>query len=200
MKDETLLHKISQGMYVLSTKNSACFVDAVSQVGGGDTPMISVAVMKKNYTNEMMHKNDKFIIAIFGKNDDGDLIKTFGFQSSRDVDKFQNIEHIIIDDIKVPTNLIGYIYLEKVDTIENNSHTLFIGKVIDLVKFKDDEEMTYAYYQEHKGDVLKLKTSTGKTAWVCQVCGYVYYGEELPDNFECPVCTLGKEYFKKQIL
>lgn len=198
MKNEKMLHKISQGMYVLSTQKAACFVDAVSQVGGGDHPLVSVAVMKKNYTNEVMHNTTHFAISIFGKNNDGSIIQTFGFQSSRDVDKFKDVESIEINGIQIPADLVGYMYLEKIDTIENDTHTIFIGKVIEAEQFKEDEAMTYQYYQEHKEEVLKLKTESGKTAWVCQVCGYVYYGEELPDDYECPVCTVGKSYFVKQ--
>ena len=58
--------------------------------------------------------------------------------------------------------------------------------------------MSYGYYQEHKDELLKVTTEQGKTAWVCSVCGYVYYGEELPEDFKCPLCGVGKEYFRKQ--
>ena len=58
--------------------------------------------------------------------------------------------------------------------------------------------MTYAYYQEHKDELTKTTTTQGKTAWVCTVCGYVYYGDEVPDDFICPLCGLGKAYFKKK--
>lgn len=67
MKDKTVLYKISQGMYVLSTKGASCFVDAVSQVSGGENPLVCVAVMKKNYTNEVMHKTNHFALMVFGK-------------------------------------------------------------------------------------------------------------------------------------
>ena len=87
---------------------------------------------------------------------------------------------------------------EIVDSIDNETHTLFIGKIIEADKFNDKKEMTYGYYQEHKDDILKVKTETGETAWVCMACGYVYYGEELPDDFRCPICQLGREMFKKK--
>ena len=195
MKDKTVLYKISQGMYVLSTKGASCFVDAVSQVSGGENPLVCVAVMKKNYTNEVMHKTNHFALMVFGKNDNPDIIKTFGFSSSKEMDKFAKYEYFEQFDVKILKSMIGYMLLEKVDTIENETHTLFIGKVIDADKFKEEEAMTYSYYQEHKEELLKVQTERGKTAWVCSVCGYVYYGEELPNEFTCPVCMMPKEYF-----
>ena len=58
--------------------------------------------------------------------------------------------------------------------------------------------MTYAYYQEHKEELLKVKTENEKTAWVCTICGYIYYGEELPEDYTCPTCGVDKTLFKKQ--
>ena len=97
---------------------------------------------------------------------------------------------------KYIVNHEDYIICEKVDTIENETHTLFIGRVIAADKFKDDEAMTYSYYQEHKDELLKVKTEKGKTAYVCTICGYVYYGEELPEDFKCPMCGVGKDLFE----
>lgn len=201
MKNKRALYKLTHGMYVLSTYGGACFVDAVCQISGGDNPLVSVAVMKKNYTNEVMHKENKFALSIFGKDDNAELIKNYGLQSMRDVDKFKSSPNEIemIEGVPVIKGTIGYLVLEKVDTIENDTHTLFIGRVIEADKLKDSEPMTYGYYQDHKDELMKVKTETGKTAWVCMVCGYVYYGEELPDDFTCPICGVGKEMFEKRV-
>lgn len=196
MKDKTITRKITQGMYVLTTKDGGCVVDAVSQISAGDNPLICVAVMKKNYTNELMHKSNIFAISVLGMNVDPEIIKTYGFNSMRDYDKFANSETIDVDGIKVIENSLGYMICEKIDTIENDTHTLFIGKIIEADKFKDEEAMSYQYYQEHKDELLKVKTEKGKTAWICTICGYVYYGEELPEDYKCPVCGVGKEMFK----
>ncbi len=197
MKNSEILFKISQGMYVLTTNGAGCIVDAVSQVSGGDNPWISVAVMKSNYTNEAMHKNDKFAISIIGENDNPEVIKTYGFNSMRDYDKFANSEVQEIEGLNIIPGSLGYMICEKIDTIENETHTIFIGRVIEADKFKEDKAMTYAYYREHKDELLKVKTEKNQTAWVCTICGYAYYGEELPDDFKCPKCGVGKELFKK---
>lgn len=198
MKNIDITMKISQGMYVLTTKNGGCIVDAVSQISVGENPLIAVSVMKKNYTNELLKSNDKFALSVLGKNLNPEIIKTFGFNSSRDINKFESTQTTEVEDVKVISDSLGYMVCEIVDSIDNDTHTLFIGKIIEADIFNDKEEMTYQYYQEHKEELLKVTTNEGKTAWVCTVCGYVYYGEELPEDFKCPSCGVGKELFKKR--
>ena len=198
MKNIKILDKISQGMYVLTTENGGCLVDAVSQISFGDSPLVTVSVMKKNNTNELMKNNDRFAISILGKDVDPEVIKTFGFNSMRDINKFEKVKTTDMNGLKVVDGTLGYMICEKVDAIENDTHTLFIGKVVEADLIKDEEAMTYAYYQENKEELLKVKTENGQTAWVCMVCGYVYYGEEIPDDYKCPICKVPKEMFKKK--
>lgn len=196
MKDKSITRKISQGMYILTTSGGGCCVDAVSQVSGGDNPLIAVAVMKSNYTNEIMKKNDKFALSVLGIDVDPEIIKTYGMNSMRDYDKFKNSKTELIDELNIITDSLGYMICEKVDMFENDTHTVFIGKLIDADKFSDKDAMTYNYYQEHKDELLQIKTEKGKTAWICTVCGYIYYGDSLKDNFKCPKCGVGRELFK----
>ncbi|MCI8460072.1 MAG: flavin reductase [Bacilli bacterium] len=196
MKNKKITRKISQGVYVLTTAGGGCVVDAVSQISAGDNPLISVAVMKKNYTNELLHKNDKFALSVMGIEVNVEIIKTFGMNSMRDINKFENIQTIEVEGVPVIEDSLGYMVCEIIDKIENETHTLFIGKLIEADLYEDSDVMTYAYYQEHKDELLKVTTEEGKTAWVCTVCGYVYYGEELPDDFKCPLCGVGKDLFE----
>jgi len=198
MQDKTIMYKLTHGMYILTTVGGGCFVDAVSQVSSSEEPLVAVAVMKKNKTNELLHNNKNFAISIFGKDDDTELIKRFGFNSSRDMDKFLGLSYKEIDGVKIIDSTIGYLYCEIVDMIENETHTLFIAKVKDGVKNNNSEAMSYGYYQEHKEELLKVKTEKGQTAWICMLCGYVYYGEELPLDFTCPMCGAPKEMFEKK--
>ena len=177
MKNEKIMWKITQGMYVLTTKNGGCIVDSVSQVSGGENPLIAVAVMKKNYTNELLKKDDKFAISVLGMDVDSEIIKTFGFNSARDINKFENMSISEVEGVNIINNSLGYMICEIVDSIENDTHTLFIGKLIEADMFQNGEAMSYGYYQEHKEELLKVKTEQGKTAWICTICGYIYYGE-----------------------
>ena len=196
MKNKKITRKITQGVYALTTNNGGCIVDAVSQISAGANPLISVAVMKTNYTNELLKNNKTFAISVLDETVNSDIINTFGMNSMRNINKFENTETIEIENIKVIKDSIGYMICEIVDSIDNDTHTLFIGKLIEADIYREKEEMSYGYYQEHKEELLKVKTENGKTAWVCSVCGYIYYGEELPQDFKCPICGVGKEYFK----
>lgn len=197
MKNKKITYKISQGMYALTTEGGGCIVDAVSQISAGDNPLIAVSVMKKNNTNELLKKNNKFALSVLGEKVNPEIIKTFGLNSMRDINKFEKVELTQIDGLNIINDSLGYMICEIVDTIENDTHTLFIGKLIEADLFKDEKEMTYAYYQEHKDELLKVTTEKGKTAWICTVCGYVYYGEELPEDFKCPICGVDRNLFRK---
>ena len=116
----------------------------------------------------------------------------------RDINKFANIKTTTIEDIEVVNDSLGYMLCEIIDSIDNDTHTLFIGKLIEADVFKEEEPMSYAYYQENKEDLLKITTEKNKTAWICTVCGYIYYGDELPENFKCPVCGVDRNMFKKK--
>lgn len=198
MKNRKILHNITQGMYVLTTSEGGCIVDAVSQVSSSEFPLISIAVMKENNTNHLMQKEGKFALSILGKNVDPKVIEVFGFHSMRDINKFDEVSTELMGDVPIITNSLGYIICEFVDSLENETHTLFLGRVIEADILKEEESMSYQYYQAHKSELIPIKTSLGKTAWVCTVCGYIYYGEKLPDDFQCPACGVGKKYFKKK--
>lgn len=198
MKNKKITRKITQGMYVLTTKEGGCLVDSVSQVSSGDNPLIAVAVMKTNYTNKLLKKNDKFALSVLGMDVNPEIIKTFGFQSSKDINKFQNMKITEVEGIPTMDDSLGYMVCEIIDSISNDTHTLFIGKLIEADVLEEKEAMSYGYYQEHKEELLKITTEKGETAWICTVCGYIYYGEELPENYKCPICGVGKELFQKK--
>ena len=184
-------------MYILTTNNGGSVVDAVSQISSGDNPLIAVSVMKSNYTNELMKNNNKFCLSVLGKNVNGEIIKTFGYNSTRDIDKFKDVEFNLVDDQKVIKDSLGYMICKKIDSIDNDTHTLFIGKLVGCDVFSNEEAMSYQYFQENKDDLIKVTTEKGKTAWVCTVCGFVQYDEELDDNFTCPICGVPKDMFIK---
>lgn len=200
MKNSKITHKITQGMYILTTTGGGCVVDAVARVGAaGDQPLVAVSVAKSNKSNELLQDSPKFALSVLSREADPELIQTFGFKSSRDTDKFAKVNTEEIEGVKIIKDSTGYMVLEKVDAIENDTHTIFIGKLIEGDVFQPETEpMTYAYYQEHKDDLTKVTAKQNQTAWVCTACGYIYYGEEVPDDFICPLCGLGKAFFKKK--
>ncbi len=174
-----------------------CIVDAVSQVSAGDYPCISVAVMKTNHTHDLMKKENRFALSVLGKKVAPKIIQIFGMNSMRNLNKFQMIPTQKEMELPIIPDSLGYMICEIIDSIDMDTHTLFIGKLIEADILQEGEAMSYGYYQDHKEDYVKVNTSCGKTAWICTACGYIYYGEEIPQNFKCPQCGLDCSYFKK---
>lgn len=198
MKNPKVTRKITQGVYVLTTRGGGCVVDAVSRASAGDQPLITIAVAKTNHSHKLLQENDKFALSVLGENVDPEVIQVFGFNSSKDMNKFEKVKTFDVEGIPVVEDSLGYMVCEKVDAIDTETHTLYIGRMVEADVRSDDKPMSYAYYQEHKNDLIKVTTEKEKTAWVCTACGYVYYGDEVPDDYKCPLCGLGKEFFKKK--
>ena len=74
-----------------------------------------------------------------------------------------------MEGVKTLNDTLGYLVFEKVDAIENETHTLFIGRMIAGSVLNDEAPMSYGYYREHKEELLRVKTEKGQTAWVCTV-------------------------------
>lgn len=215
VKNSKITHKITQGMYVLTTAGGGCVVDAVSRVSAGDQPLISVAIAKTNCSHQLLSNNTKFALSVLGEDSDPEIIETFGFKKSTECDKLAKVATETIAGVEVVKDSLGYMICEKVDAIDMDTHTLYIGRMVEGDVFRDADPMSYAYYQAHKSELIKQgpdhadtssdqdelsakTTAQGKTAWVCKVCGYVYYGDTVPDDYKCPLCGLGKAYFVKQ--
>ena len=150
------------------------------------------------------------IISILSEQTDQGLIGTFGFQTGKDVDKFEGVDTIEKEGISVVTDACAYVVCKVIDAMETATHTVFLGEVIDADTLKKEEPMTYAYYHKvvkgkspknaptYIAEEVQEQPSDGK--WTCSICGYVYDGtfpfEQLSDAFECPICKQPKEVFK----
>lgn len=214
MKNTQIVRKITQGMYVVTTPAGGCLVDAVSRVGGsGEEALVAVAIAKTNHSHQLVGESDQFALSVLGHDTDPEIIKTFGFCSSKDTDKLAQVETEEIAGVPVLKDALGYMVFDKIDSVDTGTHTIFIGKLREADLYRDETPLTYADYQASKcqkpqksaaaeaesaDDLEKSTTEKGKTAWVCKVCGYVYYGDEVPDDYRCPLCGLGKEYFVKK--
>ena len=202
---------LSYGVYILSTwdngRPTGCTVNSVMQITSSPAT-IAVSVNKNNYTHECIARSRKFAVSVLHEQSAPDIIATFGFSSGRDTDKFSKVEYSVHGMMPVVKNSAAYIVCDVEKTLETDTHTVFLGKVTDADVLENKPPMTYAYYHNVvKGKTAKNaptyieeKTETGK--WDCSVCGYVYDGktpfEELPDDFECPVCKQPKTAFVKK--
>lgn len=197
--DKKILRDISYGMYIVSSGDVGCVINTLTQITSVN-PIVTISLNKDNYTNKIIKENKKFVVSIISDKTDPNVISTFGFQSSKDVNKFESFDYEIIDNTKViKENTIGYLVCEVKDIIDADTHDIFVGRVIDTKKESDYTPMTYKYYHEIiKGKTPKLApTYVEEEAYVCDVCGYVHKGP-IPDDFVCPICGVDVTHFKKK--
>lgn len=202
-------HKLSYGVYVISTwdngRPTGCTANSAMQITSSPAT-IAISINHDNYTNKCIQETGRFAISILAEDSEPSIIGTFGFRSGKDFDKFSAVEYSVKDFMPVVNDSCGYIVCEVIDKMETATHTVFLGEVKGAEVFENRDAMTYAYY--HK--VIKGKspknaptyipekeenTENKKRKWKCQVCGYVYEGEELPEGYKCPICGMGVDKF-----
>ena len=210
--DKKVLRNLSYGVYVVTSndkdKNVGCIANSIMQVTSNPS-VIAVSINHDNYTNKVIKENNKFGVSILKETTDVKIIGTFGYKSSKDTDKFDGINFKEISEIPVLENTCGYMVCKVIDTMETSTHTIFLGEVINADDYSEENAMTYKYYHENlKGSSPKNaptyeETSTSqvdkeskKRKWRCSICGYIHEADELPDDFKCPICGVGKEYFE----
>ena len=199
--DNKAMYKLSYGLFVLTTKagdrENGCITNTAIQVAS-EPNQISFAVNKSNLTHDLVMESKKANISVISEDATFDLFKHFGFQSGRDVNKFEGFA-----DFKRADNGIAYITkgtnayfsIDVTQTVDLGSHTLFIGIPTDMVVLSDAPSATYAYYQtdiKPKAPAPNAapadKLPEGVHKWRCKICGYEYVGPSLPDDFICPIC------------
>lgn len=203
----TAMHRLSYGLFVVTAKDSVklngCITNTAIQVAS-DPDRIAVAVNKANYTHDMILKTGTFNISVISEEADFGLFKHFGFQSGRDVDKFADFTEYSLSENGLPYITKGtnaYFSISVKQTVDLGSHTLFIGTIDTMEVLSAAPSATYTYYQENikpKPEAVG-KTSDGQTVWRCTICGYEYVGEELPEDFICPICKHPASDFEKVV-
>ena len=196
------LNNISYGLYVVTTKNNnkinGCICNTLLQVTSNPV-RISITLNKDNFTTELINKSGTFNVSILDNTVDFNMFKHFGFQSGKNVDKFNGFKDFKLSGNNIPyitksTN--AYISARVINKIDLGSHIMFIADVEESEILSNNSSVTYEFY--HK-NIKPAVSKQNKTVWVCKICGYVYDGEEMPDDFICPICKHGKIDFEKQI-
>jgi rubrerythrin len=190
------LFNIQYGLFVITTCDEGCDNGCISNTVAQVTAQpnrISVALNKGNFTTELIQRSGKFTASIISEAADFELFKHFGFQSGRTVDKFVDFtdcRRVANGTLAITRGTNAFISADVEQTIDLGTHMLFVGPVTEMEVLADVPSATYNYYQQH----IKPKpqpvgqTAEGKTIWRCSICGYEYVGEELPDDFTCPIC------------
>ena len=195
--DYDALFNIGYGMYVVTSndgkKDNGLIVNAVNQVT--NTPnLIAVTINKETYSHHVIKQTGIMNLNCLSTDAPFSVFKTFGFVSGRNTDKFKDIEKLRSDNglLFLPRYINSFISLKTEQYVDLGTHGMFICSVTEARVITKAETMTYTYYQNN----VKPKPDTGKKGFVCKVCGYVYEGDKLPDDFICPLCKHGAADFE----
>ena len=206
--DKKAMYKLSYGLFVLTArdgdKDNGCIINTAIQAASTPNQM-SICVNKENYTHDMIMRTGEFTVSVISQKAGFDLFKHFGFRTGKEVNKFADFAGYGrgqngICYITEGTN--AYISVKVNKTEDIGSHTMFIGEITDMEVLSGDPSATYEYYMNHikpKPEAVG-KTEDGKTVWRCTICGYEYVGEELPEDFICPLCKHPASDFEKVII
>ncbi len=198
--EKSSMFKLSYGLFVLSTKlqmfDNGCIVNTVQQVT--ENPLvISVAVNKTNLTCELIERSGKFNVSVLDTTAPFTVFKQFGFVSGKEQNKFRDADNISRSEnglcyLNKYTN--AFISADVIKTVDMGTHIVFYGKVTEGKVLSNNPSMTYSYYFEN---VKPKPEAPAKKGYVCKICGYVYEGENLPEDFVCPICKHGADDFEK---
>ncbi len=197
-QDLSALYKIGYGLYVVTSndgkRDNGLILNTLVQVS--DSPnRIAVNINKENYSHHVIKQTGIMNVNCLSVDAPFSVFEAFGFQSGRNVDKFANCEPGRSDNglAFLPRYINAFMSLKVEDYVDLGTHGMFICSVTEARVMSDKESMTYAYYHEN----VKPKPETeGKKGYVCKICGYVYEGDELPDDFICPLCKHGVADFE----
>jgi len=197
--DMTALFNIGYGLYVVTCndgkKDNGLIVNTVTQVT--NTPnRIAVTINKENYSHHVIKQTGKMNINCLTVDAPFKVFETFGFQSGRNVDKFADCTPLRSDNglVFLPRYINAFMSLTVDQYVDLDTHGMFICSVTEARVISDAETMTYAYYHAN----VKPKPETeGKKGYVCKICGYVYEGDELPEDIVCPLCKHGAADFEE---
>lgn len=196
--DLTALFNIGYGLYVVTSndgkKDNGLIVNTVSQVT--NTPnRIAVTINKDNYSHHVIKQTGMMNVNCLSTEAPFKVFETFGFQSGRNADKFAGMEPLHSDNgiAFLPRYINSFMSLKVDQYVDLGTHGMFICSVTEARVISSVETMTYTYYQKN----VKPKPETeGKKGFVCKICGYIYEGDVLPDDYICPLCKHGAADFE----
>ena len=196
--DLTALFNIGYGLYVVTCndgkKDNGLIVNTVTQVT--NTPnRIAVTINKENYSHHIIKQTGVMNINCLSQDAPFSVFEKFGFRSGRSVNKFEDEEVLRSDNgiVFLSKYINSFMSLKVEQYVDFGTHGMFICAITESRVISSAETMTYTYYQKN----VKPKPQTeGKKGFVCKVCGYVYEGDELPEDFVCPLCKHGAADFE----
>ncbi len=196
--DPKALYQIGYGLYVLTTrdgrKDNGCIVNTVMQITS-TPPLIAVGVNKQNYTCGLIQKTRALNINTLTEGTPFEVFRHFGYQSGRDVDKFagSSPERSGNGLVILPHHSKGFLSLAVEREMDLGSHILFLCTPTEGRLLSDEEAVTYSYYQKH---IKPRPQPEKKKGFVCRICGHIYEGSPIPEDYICPICKHGAADFE----
>ena len=194
------MFNITYGLYVLTAKDgekdNGCIINTLAQVTS-NPDLISITVNKANFTRDMIDKTKKFNVSVLTTETPFGIFEHFGFQSGRDTEKFFPTQSVARSEngiIYIPSCTNAFFSGEVIEQHDYGTHTIFIAKVTQSEVLSDAPSLSYDYY--HKNIKPKPQKEV-KKGYRCKICGYVYEGDELPEDFICPLCKHPASDFEK---
>lgn len=197
--DLTALFNIGYGLYVVTCndgkKDNGLIVNTVTQVTSVPN-RIAVTINKDNYSHHVIKQTGKMNINCLTTEAPFKVFEVFGFASGRNVDKFAGCDVLRSDNglVFLPRYINSFMSLKVEQYIDLDTHGMFICSVTEARVISDKETMTYSYYHENVKPKPEIE---GKKGYVCKICGYVYSGDTLPEDFVCPLCKHGASDFEE---
>lgn len=196
--DNKAMFNLTYGLFLLTAKDggkdNGCVVNTVVQVTSQPT-RITVAVNKENYTCQMISKTGEFNVSVLSEKAKFETFRHWGMQSGKNADKTAGITFSRSENgiIYIAEECNAYLSAKVVSATDLGTHILFLADVTDARILSDEKSATYAFYQ---ANIKPKADQPKKKGFICSVCGYIYEGETLPDDFICPWCNHPASFFK----
>jgi len=196
--DAKALYKLTYGLFLLTAQengiDNGCIINTAIQVANNPT-RIAISVIQNNKTHDMILNTGIFNVSSITTEADFSLFQRFGMQSGRNVNKFKDFQNVARSENNLfyltdVSNM--YLSAKVTEHFDLGSHTLFVGELTEGKVLSDALSCTYGFYQSN---IKPKPVATQKKSWTCSICGYVYEGDEVPEDFLCPLCNHGKEDF-----
>lgn len=214
---------LSYGIYIITVwdgeRPTGCTANCAMQITA-EPPSIAVSINHDNFTHQCISKTGKFAISVLGHNSDPSTIGIFGFKSGKEINKFDKVKYEKLADMPIVKDACAFITCEVINKMETDTHTVFLGNVLDADILSNDQPITYDYYHKvlrgkssknaptyladdkQKKEITKEESEKSEK-YVCTICNYEYSGdipfEQLPDDYKCPICGQPKSVFKKKV-
>jgi len=223
------LHKVSCGVYVVTSgKEGRCsgqIANTVVQISS-QPPTVAISINKQNFTHEIIKETGVFAVSVLAENAPLSFIGDFGFRCGRQVDKFGGVEYKIgKTGARIVLNYaVSYFEAKVIEQIDVETHTLFVGEIVDAEVLSDEASMTYDFYHQVKRGTTprsaptftqpeKKEETTDNSKYICTICNYTYDPvlgdpdsgvpagtpfDKLPEPWVCPICGAAKNRLRRR--